>query len=308
MKNRIPALLWMVAVTAVLIAALGAWLKYGVLRPLELYQDEPVMAVPFLLMANEEDHYILQKLHQEETPETVPEETQPPVTEVPETQPPTQAPTEAPTEPPTEAPTEPTETEPVVIEESWFDDALFIGDSRTQGLSMYARLGQAQYFCEVGMTVYNVQSSRCSDEDYGKTYLSDLLSENSYGKVYINLGLNEIGHNREKTLEKYQELIDLIQEKQPDATIVLQGIMTLGRKKAASQDYFSLDSIHLLNQDIQNLADAENLFYIDVNEWIADEEGYLPDELSGDGCHLYGSEYDDWARWIMDNAATLEIQ
>ena len=288
----------MLLIPAVLLAALGSWLKYGVLRPLERYQEEPVFAVPFLLMVSDEDRLLLR---QEEThpAETNPPETQPPV---PETEPPTQPPAPE-TEP---APLE-TEPEPIQISESWFDDALFIGDSRTEGLSIFARLGQAQYFCQAGMTVYNVQSIRCSDTEFGKTNLSGLLSQNEYGKIYIGLGLNEIGYNRAGMLEKYQSLIDLIKEKQPDAVIVLQSIMTLSRDKAASREYFSLENIQDLNRDIAALAEDGQIHYIDVNEWIADEEGYLPDELSGDGCHLYGSEYDAWAQWLVDSAAKLEI-
>ena len=53
---------------------------------------------------------------------------------------------------PTTAETEPT-TEPAP-DESWFDDALFIGESRTAGLQGYGRLGKADYFCGEGLTVY----------------------------------------------------------------------------------------------------------------------------------------------------------
>ena len=109
-------------------------------------------------------------------------------------------------------------------------------------------------------------------------------------------------------LEKYRELIDLIRAKQPDTVIVLQGIMTLGRGKAASREYFSLENVHKLNSEIAELADGERMRSIDVNEWIADEEGYLTEALSEDGCHLYGSEYGGWAQWLMDNAATLGIE
>ena len=87
-------------------------------------------------------------------PETMPEmtssvlteETAPPTTVPPTTIPPT-------TVPPTTAPTEPTVSVP---DESWFDDALFIGESRTAGLKVYGRLGKADYFCGEGLTVYGV--------------------------------------------------------------------------------------------------------------------------------------------------------
>lgn len=293
MRNRIPALVWLLAVSALLIAALGVYLKYVLLRPLELYQDEYAVAVPFLLLTRDENSDIF--LHGSR--ETEPEET------VPETSLPDVLETEAPTEMPTDAP-----TEPVQIDESWFNDALFIGDSRTEGLSVYGRLGEAHYFCKVGMSVYNVQKAWCSDKEFGKTNLSGLLSTHSYGKVYINLGLNEVGYDHAQVLEKYAKLVDLVREKQPDAVIILQGIMTVSRAKAKSKQYFSLENIDDLNQGIEAIANGEQIRYIDVNEWIADEEGYLPDDLSNDGCHLQGAGYSDWSDWIMENAATLGIE
>lgn len=303
MKDKIPVFVWMLTVTAALIAVAGIFLKYAVLRPLELYGDQPAAAVPFLLIANREDREAVHAHWQEET---IPEQTQPAVTEPKETIPFAAETEPEQTEQPVQCQTEP--AAPVVIDESWFDDALFIGDSRTEGLAIYARLGEADYFCEVGMTVYNVQTSRCGDVNFEKTSLEELLDSKAYGKVYIGLGLNEIGYNRGKMLEKYGELIELIREKQPEAAVVLQSVMTVGRAKAASREYFSLENVCKLNREIRALSDGVQVHYIDVNEWIADEDGYLPDELSGDGCHLYGSEYDSWAQWLMDSAATLGIE
>ena len=309
MKKRYTALLWMLVVSAVLVAAFGGYLKYRVLRPYELYQEESIIAIPFLLMADEEAKYTLQNGPQEVPSVTEPEETVAFQETEPGVEPTEPAATEAPqkeTEPPAAA-TEP-EVVPIVIEESWFDDALFIGDSRTQGLSAYGRLGNAHYFAEVGMTVYNVQSVRKGATNYPKSNLAGLLEKYTYGKVYIHLGLNEIMGDWDKLFAKYQELIDLIREKQPDAVIILQGIMTVTEKKANSADYFSLESIHAFNDRIKSMAEGEKMRYLDVNEWIADEEGYLPDDISQDGCHLYGTGYQSWAQWYMDTAATLGIE
>lgn len=318
MKKKYTALLWMLIVTAVLIAALGAYLKWAVLGPLGLYEEESIIAVPFLLAADEQTQYTLQNLQKQDEPviEAKPGETSPAETDesagetqeddktvLPEE---TQSVTEPPVEE-TEPEVEPT-YEPIEIDESWFDDVLFIGESRTQGLSAFGRLGDAHYFCEVGMTVYNVQGVRKGGSNFLKSNLAGLFERYDYGKIYIHLGINEIMGDREQMLAKYQELIDMIREKEPDAVIILQGIMTVTRDKAASEEYFSLESIYSLNEAIKAMAVGENMRYLDVNEWIADEEGYLPDDISQDGCHLYGTGYKAWAQWYMDTAATLGIE
>ena len=100
------------------------------------YEGRMALAVPFLVMQDQESLAPTQPLKRE-----------PSVRKPPPAEP--SAPPSAQTEhtEPSEEATEPTAPLPVYgEEESWFDDALFIGDSRMVGLSMYARLGEADYF------------------------------------------------------------------------------------------------------------------------------------------------------------------
>ena len=301
MKTKIPALFYWLIITALLVLGIGAYLKYVVLAPLDLYKEEHLMAVPFLLMSDEQAQYALQN-QTEPTEET--EVTEPP-TEM-STEPETTEPITEPTEETTEPPTEP--TEPIPVDESWFDDALFIGDSRTQGLGAFGKLGKADFFAQVGMTVYGARSAEIEFKGYkNKQTIRSLLKRNDYGKVYICLGLNEIMGNHDDLIAAYQKIIDLVQEVEPDAVIILQAIMTVGREKAATKACFHPDYIAGLNARIKALAVGENMRYIDVNEWIADEEGYLPDGWSRDGTHPYADGYYEWGEWIRLNASTLGI-
>ena len=43
--------------------------------------------------------------------------------------------------------------------EGYFDDALFIGDSRTVGLSEYGGLDQSTFYCSTGLTIYRMFTS-----------------------------------------------------------------------------------------------------------------------------------------------------
>ena len=313
MKNKHNTLLLLLIMTAVLIADIGAYLKYSILVPMELYQDESIVAVPFLLLADEEFMRSLTLNKEAAEPAVNDMNSADPTEQIvqPETEPPTEAATEplseSPTESPTELVTEPP-TEPITVDESWFDDALFIGDSRTQSMQAYAPLGKAHYFCDTGMSVFHVRYAKCSNESYRTTDLSGLLSQYTYGKVYIMLGINGMHRSHDEILAEYQNLIDLIREKQPDTVIVLNGIMTVGRYKAASRAYYSIDNIYSLNEKIAKLAVGDKMFYIDVNELVADEEGYLPDEMSKDGCHLYGKYYIDWSQWLIETAATFGVR
>ena len=82
------------------------------------------------------------------------------------------------------------------------DDALFIGDSRTVGLMEYAGIDGADYFCTVGMSVYNIHKKPVSVPNVGKVTLTELLNSKKYGKIYIMLGINEVGYKFSNTIEK----------------------------------------------------------------------------------------------------------
>lgn len=302
MKKHIPPLLGILLISALLVAGIGAVLKYGILEPLGILRKEGILEMPFVLLADNElsgEVSLQMENHLNPTEPTVPE-TEPPIAPVqlcevvPET------------EPPTESPTEPTEPAYVPVDAAWFDDALFIGDSRTVGLKHVDSLENADFFCRENMTVFTVEAWRCSDTDFRKKKLEEVLKQGEYGKIFINLGLNECGSDHDKVMTKYQEVLDKIQELEPDAVIILQTIMTVSKAKA-SDPKFSLERIGALNDRIMAAADGEKIRYIDVNKWIADEDGYLNKELSYDGTHLYGVGYAEWADWIIEEVGWLGI-
>lgn len=101
------------------------------------------------------------------------------------------------------------------VEEAWFDDALFIGDSRTVGMSQYGRLGKADYFADTGMTVFNVLTREAADTGFVRQSLESLLSAKEYGKIYLMLGINEIGYPFETLIRQYQAVLDSIRAMQP---------------------------------------------------------------------------------------------
>ena len=328
MQKQLLTLVCMLLISALLVACIGAYLKIEILSPIGLFRDKSWFEVPFAVLTDPAARFALKnQMNRETEPQTEPS-TEPatlPPTELP-TELPTEIPTELPSEIPTEAsadhipdnhrpneeiplPTEPPPTDPAYIDvtEDWFDDVLFIGDSRTVGLREYARLGDADYFCSVGMTVFDATEQQLSDLNFSTTNLEGLLRSKRYSKIYISLGLNECGYPYDLLMEGYHSLLGTVRKHQPQTVIILHGMITVSRIKAASEWYFSLENLQKVNAGIRDFADGNMVRYIDANEHFADEEGYLPSDLTADGCHFYISGYQEWAQWIYENAKTLDI-
>ena len=246
---------------------------------------------------------------------TDPKPTEPPVTKPVETEPPATKPVE--TDPPET--TAPPATEPPKstkypghdfsggVSDSWYDDVLFIGDSRTVGLRDYARSGNADYFCTVGMSVFNYSDRTASDNDFSKQTLESLLSNRTYGKIFISLGINECGYSTSSLIKAYTKLVNRVRELQPNAKIILQGIITVTEKYANGKDYFSPKHINSINDKIKGLSNGSTTFYIDANPYFTDSRGYLYTDITGDGCHFSGKYYREWAKWISFAVGKLGI-
>ena len=300
MKKHLITLVCGLVLSSLLVAGAGAYTKYKVLQPLGIEREESIIAIPFVLLADDVLRYdVTSRLEASRNPQ--PEETAPPTTceTVPETTVP----------PETSVPTEPPVTEPVyqAVDESWFDDALFIGDSRTTGLRDCARLGEADYFCEFSMTVFTVRQWKCWDYGEPEKTLETVLTEKQYGKVFIHLGLNECGRDHDLVMEQYVALVDYVRQMQPDAVIILQSIMPVSRWKAEADYYFAIENVNNLNVRIEALAEENGYIFSNVNEWVMDENGYMREDMTYDGSHPKVHLYPKWGEAILEDAGWYGI-
>lgn len=204
------------------------------------------------------------------------------------------------------------EAEPVVwqlgsVEEDYFDDALFIGDSRTQGLYEYGGLGEnVTFYSKTSLTVYDLfkKEKEFIREDGENITLEQALTKHSFKKIYLMVGINELGTGTaESFFEEYARAVFKIQQLQPDAIIFVQAIMRVGAQKNATDPIFNNTNIAIRNVEIQTLADNQKIFYIDVNEVVCDENGNLFDGWSSDQIHLKAKYYAVWKEFLMNHGA-----
>lgn len=188
---------------------------------------------------------------------------------------------------------------------TYMGDALFIGDSRTVGLMEYSGIDGADYFCTVGMSVYNIHKKPVSVPNVGKVTLTELLNGKKYGKIYIMLGVNEVGYKFSSTAEKYSELIEFIKDKQPNAVIFIQANLHVSKSRSDSDKVVNNIAINGLNTELSKLADGKHIFYLDANILFDDEAGGLSADKSEDSTHLYAKYYKEWGEWIIKQTDSL---
>ncbi|MBE6910728.1 MAG: hypothetical protein E7474_14330 [Ruminococcaceae bacterium] len=179
----------------------------------------------------------------------------------------------------------------IPVDESWFDDALFIGDSHTEGFCDYAGLNNATYYFKRGVDVWCVMDKAFVD---GKMTIPQALTQRRFGKIYIMLGINEIMvGSTESFAAQYAEVVDQLRILQPDALIYIQSIFHTTKAKSDSSVYNN-DTINARNAAIAGIADGKQVFYIDCNVVFDDETGALTPSYSGDGVHVKAPYYTLW--------------
>lgn len=209
---------------------------------------------------------------------------------------------EAPVTPPEEPPVIPDEpdtpSEPVdpfsAVDESYFDDALFLGDSHTDGLHCYAPFPNATYYTRNGLILQQVFTKSYAEVNGEKLTLTQALEKQSFGKIYLMLGINEVNYQpAEKFLEEYRAMLATLREQQPDALIFIQSVLHTTQEKSESSE-FTNERINAYNAALQTLADGKTVFYLDINPVFDDETGALRADWSGDGIHVRAPYYGGW--------------
>lgn len=304
-KRGLAVLAILLVATSLAATATGLVLKAQLQKYVGGWEDRLAIAVPFMLLHDNTDLRRMEQARQAGSTPNQPEQPENPMDpEAPdESKIPTDTETPAQPEKP-QVPGVPTELPDAVTgakygeDESFFDDALFIGDSRMVSSAYYARLGKADYFTDVGMNVFQMFSVTASDDNFDATDLTTLLQNRTYKKIFIMLGINECGYPMSSLLSAYQEDIDTLKSLQPDATIYLLKVYGVSRSVAESASYFSPQRLQEVNDGIAGLADGKKVHCLDASHLYCDDEGYMKEEYTSDGVHPYAKDAALFAQWL----------
>ena len=191
------------------------------------------------------------------------------------------------------------------VSDDYFDDAVFIGDSRVVSLYEYSDWKEATYYCSSGMTlggVFKDPTGRWKDGNW-KVNIADALQQKQYKKVYIMLGINDMGvGDLDYFMNHYTDMVNQIHEWQPDAIIYIMSIMNVSAERNAQGDYINNEAIRVRNERLKELDNGRDTFYLDINSVVCDENGCLNAEYTFDGVHLYALNVPLWTDYLKTHA------
>ncbi len=196
--------------------------------------------------------------------------------------------------------------EPVPLSEAvaddYFKDAVFIGDSRTEGLLVNTGLSDTIAYTYKGLTVDTVFTQPAIVQSNEKVTIIEALRNTTFTKAYIALGINETGWPyRDVFIEHYKRVIDEIQKINPQAIIYVQQIIPVSDEVSANHSYIKNEKIKEYNDLIQAMAEQECIYYLDVASVLVDKDGALPEEAATDGIHLKKAYCEKWLDYLKNH-------
>lgn len=195
------------------------------------------------------------------------------------------------------APVPETET----VEESYFDDAAFVGDSRIDGFRLYSGIKNGEFIVHTGLSIFQVEKKNITYKGK-KMKVIDALGKGEYKKVYVSLGVNELGMNNDEGYRDcYARFIDEIRAQQPEATIYIQLLIPVNEKKCREKgiaSYIENEHLQVYNDILREIAQEKHVFLVDPAEDLTDENGEPPYDSVADGVHFQRAPYKQWLDYL----------
>ena len=161
---------------------------------------------------------------------------------------------------------------------------VLLGDSMTEGLSIYG------FFPETHIVGVNSLNTISALEQV------DNVASFNPAKLFILLGINDIweGGSVDDYIGQYKKLITEIKGKTNNFSIYIESILPVSQYAMERNSQISNEIINGANLKLYKMAKELNLNYIDVNSGLKDKEGNLGSEYSNDGVHLINTYYPLW--------------
>ena len=179
------------------------------------------------------------------------------------------------------------------VDDDYFSDALFIGDSRIVGLSEYGTIRNATYYAEIGISNAGLLSSGA---------LPGVLSARSYGKVYLCCGINNIGMGADTCFSDFEDILDLVRTYQPDAIVYVMSNVYVTPEYWSEHPAFNNDEIRAYNYLLATLDDGDRTVFLNIAGLFESEAGFLDYEWTFDGIHLVADGYETWSYYLKNHA------
>ena len=188
------------------------------------------------------------------------------------------------------------------VDDSFFNNAVFIGDSRMEGFRNSSGITQGTFLTGIGLAINDMDKQIIQTAE-GNISVYQGLSGHQYDRIYLMLGANDLGYYPwEDFLPTFKSVLEEFHQLQPQAIIYVCSVIYVDESKiAAGFEYDNNDNVRTINGYILEACDELwYSYYLNLNEIFSDGTGSLISDASPDGIHLYA----DYLAMMLDYLKT----
>jgi lysophospholipase L1-like esterase len=188
----------------------------------------------------------------------------------------------------------------------YFDDAVFVGDSITDGFANYDYFSSDLLVTSIGASTYTAVTDHQMPINESKSdvgWMPDRIAAKDPKKIYLLLGSNDLGWmSVSQYIDYYGQFIDLLEQKCPGVKIYVQSITPMCASVENSKDWpMDNEKIENYNAALKPMCITKGIKYLDIASVLKGPDGKLPADSSDDGVHLRTKEYKLWIDYLVSN-------
>lgn len=200
-----------------------------------------------------------------------------------------------------------------MVDYSYFDRAVLLGDSVSQGWNIYESPMKAHAFiCAYKSIGPNSVVNKASADPgqgsgRGSEVIFDTVVNSNPKRVYILLGANALVRDGEAVEQSYiayyGQMLDMLREALgSEVKFYVQSVTPV--RPGVSQPGLYKDRIQRVNNQLAALALEKGCYFVNLYEALADENGDLhTDYAAADGVHLNSTAYPVMAEYLAKHTA-----
>lgn len=192
--------------------------------------------------------------------------------------------------------------QPVPVDDSYFSDAVFIGDSRMEGFRNQSGITHGTFLTGVGMDVSNIFETPYINLYNEQITVFQALYNTNYKKVYVMLGTNNLGEpDFDDFKDKYRVCLGEIRKMLPDAIIYVISVAYVEESKVEDTTYVNNQNIDTVNDKILELCEDTGYYFVNINEVLSDGNHSLVEGATSDGVHMYETYCKIWLEYLKNH-------
>ncbi len=179
------------------------------------------------------------------------------------------------------------------VDLSYFNDATFIGDSLAQGfVEAYDTFPNSGSVAFKSMSSDGFVTKLVEDANGNAVSPIELVAQSNPTKAYILIGVNDlVWMSDDQMVASFTMLVDALATRIPGLQIYLMSVPPQTASRGTDERY-SVIRINTLNDRLAVMARERNIYFVDLHEVLADDQGNLKAEIAApDGFHLTPQGY-----------------